>query len=193
MNPVSGDGRNGSIRAHLAQPVVIGIGNVESTGSIYRDAVRTGQLRVHGGTAVAPISRGAVPRHSRNYTGGGDPSNPRVEALRHVNIPGAIQRNAEWHVELRASSGSPIARGTSYASARDRGDDAAGRDLSNRVIARVADIYVPASVGRHAPRRIQLRRRRRASISRVFLGTVPRYGGNRTACRDLANPLPGIG
>src|ERR1035441_9640362 len=71
------------------------------------------QFRVPRRTPAPPIPRGAVPRYSRNHTRGGDPSNPRVDALRHVNIPGAIQRNAEWHVELRASRGSSIARGTS--------------------------------------------------------------------------------
>src|ERR1019366_6174189 len=100
---------------NLSQAVVLGIRNVEVTGSNYRHTVRAGQFRINRGTAVTPISRAAGPRDSGDHARGRYLANACTEALRHVQIAGAIHRDAQWHVKLRTGSRSSISQGTWHA------------------------------------------------------------------------------
>src|SRR5450759_3953618 len=113
-----------------ANAVIAGIGNVQVTGSINRQAGGCVALCVEGGSSIAAEVRRPIPGDGRYRSVQRNLSQAVVPGIRDVEVTGSIYRHTVRAGKLRVDRATAVARIAGGAGPRDSGDSARGRYLS---------------------------------------------------------------
>ncbi|MNS29471.1 hypothetical protein D3C72_614720 [compost metagenome] len=146
----AGVGADGAVGRHLADHVVVGVGDVEVARGVEAGATRRHE-HGHGGRAVGQAGE-AVAGQGGHHAGGGHLAHALVGAVRHDQLASGVHGDAVGRVEERGGAG---AVGVAVA-AGDRADDARGRDLADAVVGALGDVEVARGIHRQGARVVEL-------------------------------------
>ena len=170
-SPASREGGDIARRGiHLADAVVIRIGDIEVARPVHRHAVGAVELRrCRRGAVAAEAAERPGPRHRGDAARGSvHLADALVVRIGDVEVARPIHRHAHWGVQPRRCCRAAVAADAGNSSSRHRGDITRGSiHLADAVVLGIDDVEVTRPVQRHAPGGAQLRRRCRASVAYV--------------------------
>ena len=163
VSPISRDRGDHSRSVHLADAVVVPIGDVQVAQTVRRHAGGAVQLRRNGRAAVPAEAARPVARHRGDHPRSVHLADAVVARIGDVQVARAVQRHATGSVQLRRHSRAAVPAEAERL-ARHRGDHPRGVHLADAAVAIIGDVQVARAVHRHALGGAQSRRSGRAAI-----------------------------
>ena len=163
--PLLSRARNGGDRPggiHLADAVVVGIGDVEVACAVHRHAI--GQVETRLSCRAAVLAEPTTTRNGGDRPDGIDLADAAVVAIGDVEVARAVHRHAIGIVETRLSCRAAIPAETVLPRSRNGGDRPGGIDPADAVVVAIGDVEVARGIYRHVIGEVETRRNRRAAV-----------------------------
>ena len=136
---IPGDRCDVSLRVHLANDVIAGVGDEEITQRVDRNAKRTIQGRGRGSAAVAGVARRTIAGDGGDDPVGRDFANHIVTRIGDEHIPLGVDSDAPGVVQSSQVRLAAVAAITVGAVPRQSGDDPRRTHLANQGVVGVGD------------------------------------------------------
>ncbi len=120
------------------------VGNIHRTAGVHGQPARLAETRSGAGTIGRAAGTGRADQ-SAHRAGGSDLAYRAIVGVGDIDVVCTVHRNAHQPFEPCGAAGAVTAAVTTGA-ARQRGDDAGGGDLANRVIAVIGHVNIAAAV-----------------------------------------------
>ena len=135
-------------RCHLADGLIVSVGDIDIPAAIYRHAGRSVELRGTACSIVASRAAGCQARQRGHHPTGCHLADRIVVLICDIDVPTAVHRHPGRKVESGILANA-IAAAAGERLARQGSDHPGGCHLADGMVACVRDIHVPATVHRH--------------------------------------------
>src|SRR5204863_9167304 len=109
VQAAASDCSDDTISVEFANPAVVAIGNQKIAAAVEENSFRPVERCVPSGAVIAGKSCLAVTCHGGNRAGGVHSSNPVVEGIGEKEIPGGVDGDACWQIQVGVGCGPAIA------------------------------------------------------------------------------------
>ena len=163
-------------RIHLTDALVAKVRDVDIPCTVHRNAIGLVEFRASRQDAVAVVTLRPSARHRTDVSRGIHLTDAVVVAVRDVDIPDTIHRNASGIVEFRAGRQDAVDAITASSIARHRTDVSRARiHLTDAVVAAVRNVDIPGTIHRHAHGIVEFRAGRQDAVAAVTASSIARH------------------